>query len=161
MFFNLTVADSFPVTRLLSFQAIMEKAIEDHNEQRKQVKEEKMKTRKERYNGKTKRRDWVQETDEAKKARLAENPVDRVKRKKSLVLLGYCGVNYTGMQRNPDVPTIEEELLKAMLKTGWISEEGYKTPQQAFFQRAARTDKGVSAARQVVSVKLRKFKERI
>jgi tRNA pseudouridine38-40 synthase len=67
-----------------------------------------------------------------------------VKRRKSLVLLGYSGVNYTGMQRNPDVPTIEEELLKAMLKNDWINEEGYKTPQQAFFQRAARTDKGVS-----------------
>jgi tRNA pseudouridine38-40 synthase len=62
------------------------------------------------------------------------------------------------MQRNPDVPTIEEELLKAMLKNNWISEDGYKTPQQAFFQRAARTDKGVSAARQVVSLKLRKLK---
>jgi tRNA pseudouridine38-40 synthase len=74
-----------------------------------------------------------------------------------LILLSYSGVNYTGMQRNPDVPTIEEELLKAMLKNQWISEEGYKTPQQAFFQRAARTDKGVSACRQVVSVKLRKL----
>jgi tRNA pseudouridine38-40 synthase len=106
--------------------------------------------------GKVKRRDWVEETEEAKKARLEENPVDRVKRRKSLVLLGYSGVNYTGMQRNPEVPTIEEELLKAMLKHNWINEEGYKTPQQAFFQRAARTDKGVSAARQIVSLKLRK-----
>lgn len=71
--------------------------------------------------------------------------------------LGYSGVNYNGMQRNPDVPTIEEELLRSMLKTNWITEEAYKTPQQAFFQRAARTDKGVSAARQVVSVKLREL----
>lgn len=41
-----------------------------------------------------------------------------------------------------------------MLEKEWISEEGYKIPQQIFFQRAARTDKGVSAARQVVSLKL-------
>jgi tRNA pseudouridine38-40 synthase len=71
--------------------------------------------------------------------------------------LFFSGVNYTGMQRNPDVPTVEEELLKAMLKHNWINDECYKTPQQAFFQRAARTDKGVSAARQVVSLKLRKW----
>lgn len=45
-----------------------------------------------------------------------------------------------------------------MLKTSWITEEAYTTPQQAFFQRAARTDKGVSAARQVVSVKLRELR---
>lgn len=135
----------------------MEKAIEDQIEQRKVIKEEQANTKRERYNGKVKRREWVQETEEAKKARLAENPIDRIKRKKSIMLIGYSGVNYNGMQRNPDVPTIEEELLKSMLKTNWINEEGYKTPQQAFFQRAARTDKGVSAARQVVSLKLRKL----
>lgn len=116
---------------------------------------ENSKKRKERYNGKVKRREWQQETEEAKKARL-ENPVDRVKRKKALVLLGYSGVKYFGMQRNPDVNTIEEELLKAMLKNNWITEEAFNNPQQCFFQRCARTDKGVSAARQVVSLKLRK-----
>lgn len=50
--------------------------------------------------------------------------------------------------------TIEEELLLAMKKHAWISEEGYTAPQQAGYQRAARTDKGVSAARQCVSVKI-------
>lgn len=63
-----------------------------------------------------KRRDWVQETEESKKIRLENHPVDRVKRRKSLVLLGYSGVNYTGMQRNPEVATIEEELLKGELR---------------------------------------------
>lgn len=60
------------------------------------------------------------------------------------------------MQRNPDTKTIEEELLVAMLKHKWITEEGFKQPQTIQFQRAARTDKGVSAARQCVSLKLRK-----
>lgn len=32
----------------------------------------------------------------------------------------------------------------------------FNTPQQLQFQRAARTDKGVSACRQVVSLKMRK-----
>lgn len=133
----------------------MEKAVEEQTALKKENTQERHKGKRERYNGKTKRRDWVQETDEAKKLRL-ENPVERVKRKKALILLGYSGCNYSGMQRNPDVHTIEEELLKAMLKHDWINEDGFKSPQQAFFQRAARTDKGVSAARQVVSLKLRK-----
>ena len=124
-----------------------------HVEQKKARNEEKVNIRKERYNGKMKRRDWQEESEEAKKIRL-EKPVDRVKRRKSLILLGYSGVNYIGMQRNPEVATIEEELLKAMLEKEWITEEGYKIPQQIFFQRSARTDKGVSAARQVVSLKL-------
>lgn len=130
--------------------------MEEQMEKIRELKEEKTKTKKERYNGKVRRRDWIEETEEAKRARLELNPVDRVKRKKSLVLLGFSGVNYYGMQRNPDVRTIEEELLKAMLKHNWITEEGFNNPQQAFFQRASRTDKGVSASRQVVSLKLRK-----
>lgn len=138
----------------------MDKAVEEQTVLKKENIQERHKGKRERYNGKTKRRDWAPETEEAKRARL-ENPVERVKRRKALVLMGYSGVNYSGMQRNPDVPTIEEELLKAMLKHDWINEEGFKSPQQAFFQRAARTDKGVSAARQVVSLKLRKFRKKI
>lgn len=53
--------------------------------------------------------------------------------------------------------TIEEDLLSAMLKAGLINEEAYNLPQSIQFQRAARTDKGVSAARQIVSLKLRKY----
>lgn len=50
--------------------------------------------------------------------------------------------------------TIEGELLSAMKKHDWIPEEWYLLPQRGLFQRAARTDKGVSAARQCVSVKI-------
>jgi tRNA pseudouridine38-40 synthase len=156
MFNVVTFADSFPsISRAYSsFPAIMEKAIEEQKE--KKLEKMQAKPRKERYNGKFKRRDWVEETEEAKKARLEAFPPDKVKRKKALVLLGYSGVNYHGMQRNPDVKTIEEAFQTVMLKHGWMNEEGFNNPQQAFFQRAARTDKGVSAARQVVSLKLRK-----
>lgn len=73
------------------------------------------------------------------------------------MLLGYSGVKYSGMQRNPGANTIEEELLKAMLKEKWITDLAFDQPQVALFQRAARTDKGVSACRAVVSVKIRKF----
>ncbi|KAK7790827.1 hypothetical protein R5R35_013310 [Gryllus longicercus] len=79
---------------------------------------------------------------------------DRVKRKKSAVLLAYSGVGYLGMQRNPGMKTIEEDLLQALLKSGYINDDAFATPQNIQFQRAARTDKGVSAARQVISAKL-------
>lgn len=134
----------------------MEEAIADRKDQKQEKHVEKTNKKKERYNGKVRRREWQEESEEAKRARM-ENPVERVKRKKSLILMGYSGVNYSGMQRNPGCKTIEDELFRAMLKNDWITEEANKTPQQAFFQRASRTDKGVSAARQVVSLKLRKF----
>ncbi|KRT81539.1 hypothetical protein AMK59_6074, partial [Oryctes borbonicus] len=50
--------------------------------------------------------------------------------------------------------TIEEELFKVLLTTDLITEEAFNQIQTIHFQRAARTDKGVSAARQVVSIKL-------
>lgn len=53
--------------------------------------------------------------------------------------------------------TIEEELFKALLSTNLINEEAFNQVQTIQYQRAARTDKGVSAARQVVSIKLRMF----
>jgi tRNA pseudouridine38-40 synthase len=140
----------------------MEKAIDERTENLNTKKEERHKARKERYDGRVKRRAWERkpESEEAKRQRLAELEAgggERVKRRKSLVLLGYSGVKYCGMQRNPDTSTIEEELLAAMLKNKWINETGFATPQQLQFQRAARTDKGVSACRQVVSLKLRKL----
>lgn len=70
------------------------------------------------------------------------------------MLLGYCGVDYYGMQRNPGVRTIEEDLLKALLEAKYINEEDFNTQQNTQFQRSSRTDKGVSASRQVVSLKL-------
>ncbi|XP_071447952.1 pseudouridylate synthase 1 homolog isoform X2 [Hetaerina americana] len=84
-----------------------------------------------------------------------KNPkLEKVKRKKMAVLLAYSGSGYLGMQRNPGMKTIEEDLLGAMKSANLISEEAYEHPQEIQFQRAARTDKGVSAARQIVSLKL-------
>ncbi|KAM3962165.1 LOW QUALITY PROTEIN: pseudouridine synthase 1 [Aphomia sociella] len=85
--------------------------------------------------------------------KLCEKTAERIK-KKMAMLLGYCGVDYYGMQRNPGVRTIEEDLLKALLDTKYITEDDYNNQQNAQFQRSSRTDKGVSAARQIVSMKL-------
>lgn len=89
---------------------------------------------------------------------LADAPPEEKKvylrRKKIVLMLSYCGQTYLGMQKNPGTKTIEDDLLKALLKAGYIDEESLTTPRVMQFQRAARTDKHVSAARQIVSLKL-------
>lgn len=114
---------------------------------------------KKRYDGRSKRRGWEPidrrgNDDDAKRVRI--NPEDRVKKRKYCMLMGFAGANYCGMQRNPDVNTIEEEVLKALHKNKLIADDAFQVPQNIQFQRAARTDKGVSAARQCCSLKLRK-----
>ncbi|XP_068619637.1 pseudouridylate synthase 1 homolog isoform X2 [Battus philenor] len=112
-----------------------------------------------RYKKRLRKRQWEdnnqnrKENGETDEKKLCE-PVERIKRKKMAMLLGYCGIDYYGMQRNPGVRTIEEDLLKALLEAKYITEEDFNNQQNAQFQRSSRTDKGVSAARQVVSLKL-------
>ena len=52
---------------------------------------------------------------------------------------------------------IEDHLLKAMLDVGLITQREYVIPKAFNFQRSSRTDKGVSAARLLVSFDLSKF----
>lgn len=76
--------------------------------------------------------------------------------KKVACMLSFSGKNYFGMQRNPgdEIKTIEDELLAALNKSGQIDPTWESAPNKAFFVRASRTDKGVSAARMVVSLKM-------
>lgn len=53
--------------------------------------------------------------------------------------------------------TVEEELLIALKSNNLITNEGFDQVQTMNFQRAARTDKGVSALRQIISLLLRKL----
>ncbi|PIK49468.1 putative tRNA pseudouridine synthase A, mitochondrial [Apostichopus japonicus] len=76
----------------------------------------------------------------------------RYPKKKVAMLLSYCGVGYQGMQINPASKTIEKDLLNALYKTGCVP-DGSRMGKMNF-QRCARTDKGVSAAGQVVSLRL-------
>lgn len=59
--------------------------------------------------------------------------------------------------RNKGTNTVEEELLQALKSNNLISEVGFEQIQTMHFQRAARTDKGVSALRQIISLLLRKL----
>lgn len=115
--------------------------------------------KKPRYNGQQKKRRWehFNRRDDSDEKRVRTNPDERVKKRKYCMLLGFAGASFFGMQRNPGVNTIEEELLKALLKNKLINDEGFNQPQMIHFQRAARTDKGVSATRQCCSLKLRKY----
>lgn len=87
----------------------------------------------------------------------ATETVQKIKRKNHAMLLGYVGKDYYGMQRNPRMKTIEEDLVIALLKANLINSGHFDNIRIINFQRAARTDKGVSAIRQVVSLKLRKM----
>jgi len=76
--------------------------------------------------------------------------------KKTACMLSFSGKDYMGMQsqRSQGLKTIEGELLEAFCKGGFIDPEWLDNPQKAFFQRASRTDKGVSALKMIVSLKL-------
>ncbi|XP_059613533.1 pseudouridylate synthase 1 homolog [Phlebotomus argentipes] len=135
------------------FANIMSEAIEDRLAKKIPAKKAQKNSYKPRYESRKRANYNVPQTEEAAKRACPENFV-RIKRKKSVIMLGYSGKNYFGMQRNEGVKTVEEELLAAMLKHKWITDEAYNMPQSISFQRAARTDKGVSAIRQLVSLKL-------
>ncbi|GET92120.1 hypothetical protein, conserved [Leishmania tarentolae] len=82
----------------------------------------------------------------------------RVRRKQKVgIIFGYVGECYCGLQWNhlPEYPTVEEALMKALFETDMISEvnfSNFKVQQLLNFERASRTDKGVHALRNVVSV---------
>jgi tRNA pseudouridine38-40 synthase len=70
------------------------------------------------------------------------------------VLLGYAGSGYKGMQINATGKTIEGDLFTAFIKAGAISKANADDPKKSSLVRCARTDKGVHAAGNVISLKL-------
>ncbi|KAI9099918.1 pseudouridine synthase [Phlyctochytrium arcticum] len=81
----------------------------------------------------------------------------RLQRKKFAILFGYNGNDFSGLQFQPDDSgsnAIENVLLPALYRAGLVSEDNASDPEKNGWTRAARTDIGVSAVRQVVSCKL-------
>lgn len=66
-------------------------------------------------------------------------------------------MRYITLFRNPSVKTVEEDLLVALLQVGYINEQMFNETRLMHFVKASRTDKGVSALGQVVSLKLRRY----
>ncbi|CAF3631349.1 unnamed protein product [Rotaria socialis] len=80
-----------------------------------------------------------------------------LKKRKVCVSFGYCGAGYFGLQRNAKDKihrTIEDELVEAFVKVDAIPQAHADDMSKMCFQRAARTDKGVSAVANLVSLKL-------
>ncbi|KAJ2355527.1 tRNA pseudouridine synthase 1, partial [Coemansia sp. RSA 2618] len=90
---------------------------------------------------------------EEPRERAASSEPRRPKRRVAL-MIGFCGTGYQGMQVNPNARTIEGELFKALCAAGAVSAENATDQSKVQLQRAARTDKGVHAAGQVVSLKM-------
>ncbi|XP_063744864.1 tRNA pseudouridine synthase A isoform X2 [Eleginops maclovinus] len=105
--------------------------------------------------------DSAEKVQATKKLKAEEDSTEDEKKypkKKVVLLLAYSGKGYYGMQRNPTATqfrTIEDELVTSLVKSGCIPENHGDDMKKMSFQRCARTDKGVSAAGQVVSLKLR------
>ncbi|TGZ84855.1 pseudouridine synthase [Ascodesmis nigricans] len=79
---------------------------------------------------------------------------ERKPKRKVAVLMSYCGTGYKGMQLNPPFKTIEGDLFEAFVKAGAISKANSDDPKKSSLVRCARTDKGVHAAGNVISLKL-------
>lgn len=69
-------------------------------------------------------------------------------------MIGYAGTGYKGMQINNLEKTIEGDLFKAFVAAGAISKANADDPKKSSLVRCARTDKGVHAAGNVISLKL-------
>ncbi|ELA42050.1 tRNA pseudouridine synthase A [Vittaforma corneae ATCC 50505] len=76
-----------------------------------------------------------------------------MKRKVGLII-GYNGEGYHGLQYNNDLKTIEKEIIDILLRNECITEINSKDPQKIDLKSCSRTDKGVHASFNVVSVKI-------
>ncbi|EGP88871.1 uncharacterized protein MYCGRDRAFT_39250 [Zymoseptoria tritici IPO323] len=73
---------------------------------------------------------------------------------KVAVMIGYSGTGYKGMQISGSEKTIEGDLFEAFVRAGAISKANAEDPKKSSFVRCARTDKGVHAAGNMISLKL-------
>ncbi|KAK4448929.1 tRNA pseudouridine synthase 1 [Podospora aff. communis PSN243] len=118
------------------------------------------------------KRDQVHETRTAKRRKVIDNKnngnsymsidfapeeiasEERRPKRKVAVLFGYSGTGYHGLQINHSQKTIEGDLFAAFVKAGAISKANADDPKKSSMVRCARTDKGVHAAGNVLSLKL-------
>ena len=81
--------------------------------------------------------------------------VEQIASKRTFALnIGYCGSKYQGLQTNEGAVTIEGILERALFLGGGIKECNFGNLQKIGWTRAARTDKGVHAIGQCVSMRL-------
>ncbi|EKM81690.1 hypothetical protein AGABI1DRAFT_118781 [Agaricus bisporus var. burnettii JB137-S8] len=79
----------------------------------------------------------------------------RLPKRQCALLIGFCGSGYNGMQMYPPpLKTIEGTLFKALVEAGAVSQDNANDPVKVALARAARTDAGVHAAGNIVSLKM-------
>ena len=76
------------------------------------------------------------------------------------LVFGYLGTGFHGMQKqggsgNPDLPTVEGVLERALIACHAIDIKDGKLERKVRWSRAARTDKGVHAVAQLIAAKMR------
>ncbi|KAI1495547.1 pseudouridine synthase [Biscogniauxia marginata] len=79
---------------------------------------------------------------------------ERRPKRKVAVLIGYSGTGYHGLQINHKEKTIEGDIFAALVAAKAISKANATDPRKSSFVRCARTDKGVHAAGNMISLKL-------
>ena len=79
---------------------------------------------------------------------------ERRPKRKVAVLIGYSGTGYHGLQINHKEKTIEGDIFAALVAANSISKANASDPRKSSFVRCARTDKGVHAAGNMISLKL-------
>ncbi|TFK51809.1 pseudouridine synthase [Heliocybe sulcata] len=106
--------------------------------------------------GKGRRRGTRQEGSEKGEGESSEPKGPRLPKRQCALLIGFCGSGYNGMQFQPGekVVTIEGMLFDALVKAGAVSQDNADDPVKVNLGRAARTDAGVHAAGNVVSMKI-------
>ncbi|AFM98131.1 pseudouridine synthase [Encephalitozoon hellem ATCC 50504] len=70
------------------------------------------------------------------------------------LLVGYDGSGYHGLQFNKELDTIEKKVVDCLLSVGAISERNAEDPKKIHIKSSSRTDKGVHAAFNLISVKI-------
>ncbi|KAI1328487.1 pseudouridine synthase [Xylariaceae sp. FL0255] len=79
---------------------------------------------------------------------------ERRPKRKVAVMIGYSGTGYHGLQINHSLKTIEGDLFAAFVAANAIAKVNADDPKKTSFVRCARTDKGVHAGGNMVSLKL-------
>lgn len=79
---------------------------------------------------------------------------ERRPKRKVAVMIGYAGTGYHGLQINHKEKTIEGDIFAAFVAAKAISKVNADDPRKSSFVRCARTDKGVHAAGNMLSLKL-------
>lgn len=94
---------------------------------------------------------------EEKSVEEQEIKKQKIPKRRVAVLIGYIGTKYCGLQfqlGKSELPTIEETIFESLKRIGGVSKENSDDIRKIGWFRASRTDKGVHALMNIVTLKL-------